>query len=380
MSNVTVDPNLDRWTQNFTLIGSDGHPFETNMGDFDFMRKWGIRLAINWASQIGASIILLLVLLLLTKRDRRKSAVFIINALCLVLNCTRLIVQSTWLTTDYYHPYSVVANDYSRVTKIEYGNTVATNCLVVVLIACIMISLSLQVWVVCVTIKPLHRLIIMSVTTFMALVAIGFRFAVSVLINIQSAKNETMSDYINIVNDMYITQAVAVWLYCCVFTFKLGQAIVQRRKMRMDQFGPMQVIFIMGCQTMTIPAIFTSLQFYEEVPELASQGTTIICIFLPLSAIWAGLVANDASVAVRGPDGHQRLLQGEFYHASTNASKNSEKNTILSSSTYSSSGKESTSPNSPRHAKNLSDDGIYVGKNWSVTEEGEASTTHNAYV
>ncbi|KAF1962303.1 hypothetical protein CC80DRAFT_158812 [Byssothecium circinans] len=380
MLDVTVDPNLDRWTQNFTLIGSDGEPFTTNMGEIDFMRKWGIRLAINWASQIGASVILLLVLLLLTRREKRKSAIFIINGLCVVLNTIRSILQCVWLTTEFYHPYAVVSNDYSRATSLNYGNTIASNIIIVVLIVGIMVSLSLQVWVVCVTLSPLHRILVMGGTTVVATVAVGFRFAVSVLTNIQTLKHETMDEYVDIIMDMHITQAVAVWLYCCVFTFKLGQAILQRRKMNMDQFGPMQIIFIMGCQTMIVPAIFTSLQVCQEVPELASQSTTIICIFLPLSAIWAGLVANEAGVASRSADGHQRLLKDQFYRAPTSSTNNStagEKKNSLTCSTYASSGKEPLSPISARHAKTPSDNAIHVGRDWSVTE-GEASTAHKA--
>lgn len=253
------DPAGGRWAQDFTLIGPDGQPFVTNMVRINFMRQWGIRVAINWATQIGASFILLLVLLLLTRREKRKSSIFIINALCLVLNIVRSILQCVWLTTEFYHPYSVLSNDFSRVTAIEKGNTIVSNVVLLILVILIMVSLSLQVWVVCVTMKPLHKILIMSGTTLVALVAVGFRFAVVVIDNIQALKAESMSFYVNLIMDMHITQAVSVWVYSCVFTFKLGQAILQRKRMNMTQFGPMQIIFIMGCQTMIIPGNYIPL-------------------------------------------------------------------------------------------------------------------------
>jgi pheromone alpha factor receptor len=68
-------------------------------------------------------------------------------------------------------------------------------------------------------------------------------------------KDETMSEHNQVVLSAHITQAVAVWVYAVIFTWKLGVAIVQRRRMRMTQFGPMQIIFIMGCQTLIVPGM-----------------------------------------------------------------------------------------------------------------------------
>jgi pheromone alpha factor receptor len=255
MSSTSGDPHFDRWTQNFTLIGSDGQPFTTDMGEINFERQWGIRVAINWASQIGASVMLIVVLMLLTKREKRKSSIFIVNAACLVLNTIRSILQCVWLTTEFFNPYAIVSNDYSRVKNLDYGNTILSNVVLLLLTACIMISLSLQVWVVCVTLSPTHRLVTMVVTSLVALVAVGYRFAITVFSNIQTMQERTLTQYESTLMAAHITQAIAVWLYCVVFTVKLGQALYQRRKMNMRQFGPMQVVFIMGCQTMIIPGM-----------------------------------------------------------------------------------------------------------------------------
>ena len=118
-----------------------------------------------------------------------------------------------------------------------------------------MVSLSLQVWVVCITLQPLHKYAIMSATALVALVAIGFRFALAVIDSYQTMNQETMASYNHLLIKMQISQTVAVWFYSCVFTFKLGQAILQRKRLNMRQFGPMQIIFIMGCQTMIIPGM-----------------------------------------------------------------------------------------------------------------------------
>ncbi|KAL1593388.1 pheromone alpha factor receptor [Paraconiothyrium brasiliense] len=120
-------------------------------------------------------------------------------------------------------------------------------------------------------------------------------------------------------------------------------------------------------------AIFTCLNFYDEVPELASQSITVICIFLPLSAIWAGLVASDSSVGGSGPDSHQRLFKNEFYRSSSTSTKGYGEKSHLTGNTFGS-GKEPESPRSHHYhqTKDSVDNGIYMQKEWHV-EAGEPS-------
>jgi len=61
-------------------------------------------------------------------------------------------------------------------------------------------------------------------------------------------------------------------------------------------------------------AIFTLLQFVPGAPELGNQVLTVVCIFLPLSAIWAG-INKESSIASSGPDSHHRLFSDEFYNS-----------------------------------------------------------------
>jgi pheromone alpha factor receptor len=104
-----------------------------------------------------------------------------------------------------------------------------------------------------------------------------------------------------------------------------------------------------------------------------------MCIFLPLSAIWAGLISSDASVGARGADCHQRLLRDQFYKSSnkgstvgSESSRTREKGSI---STYTSSAKDPESPTSgfnPHGTDHARSDAIYVGREYTI-ESGEAS-------
>jgi pheromone alpha factor receptor len=61
--------------------------------------------------------------------------------------------------------------------------------------------------------------------------------------------------------------------------------------------------------------MFATLQFADILPEIVPHILTVVCIFLPFSAIWAGVV-NDQNLASRGPDAHQRLILNNIHDKS----------------------------------------------------------------
>jgi pheromone alpha factor receptor len=254
-SATALSPKIDPYTQSFNLTRGDGTTFVTDMATLDYLRTYGTRLAINYGSQIGASILLLLVLIVLTKAEKRKSGIFIMNTICLFVNTCRTIVQALWLTGNWFHPYAFLSFDSSHINRGDIANSVTANVLTMILYIGVMISLSLQVWIVCITTPKLQRFLIMGVTTLIALIACSYRFAITVISTQQTiAMNpDGMEPYQDMLTITTVLTTTAIWSYCAVFTFKLGFAIVQRRRLGMTQFGPMQIIFIMGCQTMVIP-------------------------------------------------------------------------------------------------------------------------------
>jgi pheromone alpha factor receptor len=66
------------------------------------------------------------------------------------------------------------------------------------------------------------------------------------------------------------------------------------------------------------------------VPEIGALVITSLCIFLPLSAIWAG-VANDSAVAYRGHDAHHHLINSKFGQGSS-ATATSDSTTVFDKS------------------------------------------------
>jgi pheromone alpha factor receptor len=261
MDSMATPPDFDAWTQPVFLLNADGSNLTVPVDYFDLVRIYHSRLSIAYGTQIGATLVLLVVLLLLTRAEKRKSSVFLINGLCLTVNFIRCVLLSCYSTSTISNPYSQISGNFTRVTTGDLATAVAANTFTLIVTCLIMISLSIQVWVVCITTAPIHRYVIMGATTLVACVATGFK-AAFVIINIkQTLSYETFEAYKYVFQASYITQAIAIWFFSCIFTYKLGYAIVQRRKLKMPQLGPMQIVFIMGCQTMLIPGTFITHSF-----------------------------------------------------------------------------------------------------------------------
>lgn len=249
-------PDVDLFAQPVTLFLPDGTPFIITLTDIEEYASYAIRICINYASQIGASFILLVVLLLLTKREKRQSPIFILNALCLALNFIRSILQCLYFTGGFNKPYAVFAGDYSRVPAVQYRISITAGVLILLLVTCIEISLILQVRAVCATLSSVKRTLATIVSAVVALLAIGFRFALTVINARSIAAAEDFGHWYWLPNATNIVMTISICFFCIIFVSKLAWALLERYKLGLKQFGPLQIILIMGCQTLIVPGMF----------------------------------------------------------------------------------------------------------------------------
>ena len=295
---------FDPYTQSFTLQASDGTSFNVSIPDLDYFVSYNNQICINYGAQTGASIILLVVLLLLTKPDKRASPIFIVNVSSLALNIIRNVLQCLYFTGPFTEAYAVFSGDLSRVHTGDYATSVtATVCTLLVLV-CVEISLCLQTRVVCITLRQLYRRTIFAASLVVALLAIAFRLAFCIANSIYIVQARVDGPLYPLATAATITETISICCFSAVFVSKLAFALNERRKLGLVQFGPMQIIFIMGCQTLIVPgqqdivqgprieltvilALFSTLQYAVSNPALYSNTLTCVAIFLPLSSLWA---------------------------------------------------------------------------------------------
>ncbi|OJJ60463.1 hypothetical protein ASPSYDRAFT_731872 [Aspergillus sydowii CBS 593.65] len=284
-----MSSGFDPWTQNVTFHLADGTPFDVPIGMVDDFAQYPIRVCINYGSQLGATVVLLVILLLLTRAEKRASYVFWLNCLALLLNFARLLCSIIVFTSGFLKAYAVFTGDYSQVPTSDYANSVLGVIFAALLLTVIEISLVLQTQVVCSNLRRIYRRALLCVSVVVALIPTGFRYWLSVE-NIKSiilsANSPVPLNWLESTANIVLT--VSICFFCTVFITKLGFAIRLRRKLGLTEFGPMKVIFVMGCQTMIIPAIFSIVNYSTDVPELSTNILTLVTLSLPLSSIWAG--------------------------------------------------------------------------------------------
>jgi pheromone alpha factor receptor len=224
-------------------------------------------VVINYASQIGASAIMLLVVLLITKESKRKSPIFFLNVISLILSTLRSLLQTLYWVGPFSESYAYFSGDFSAVPRSAYANSVAAVTLTLLLLMCVEGSLVLQTNVVTTTLSPIYRYPILMLSLIISLLAIGFRFALT----IQNAKailaTQTAYGIFWLGSAALITETISIWFFCAVFVAKLGWTVWRRRMLGLRQWGPMQILSIMGGCTMIVPC-----ESLEPFPAFASPA------------------------------------------------------------------------------------------------------------
>ena len=246
-------------------------PVNVSIPQLDEFVLYGVQISINYGSQIGASVVLLIVLLLLTKVEKRTSPIFLINTLSLLFNLVRNVLLCLFFTSAFNESYAYFAGDYSRVPQGDYANSITATVFEVLTLISIEASLCLQVRVVCITLRRMYRLAIFILSAAIALVAIGLRMVYTVKNDILILQTVPLDSLYSLGSATNIATSISICWFSAVFVIKLGFALRTRRKLGLGQFGSMQIIFIMGCQTLIIPGTSPQLDFSWSPTDTVSQ-------------------------------------------------------------------------------------------------------------
>ncbi|OLL26477.1 Pheromone P-factor receptor [Neolecta irregularis DAH-3] len=87
--------------------------------------------------------------------------------------------------------------------------------------------------------------------------------------------------------------AFSICFFSSIFVTKLWRSIHTQRNLGFRQFGPLQVIFIMACQSMILPLVFCFFGVLYPVQVAVSHTARVmVAINLPLSSVWAAAQAD----------------------------------------------------------------------------------------
>jgi pheromone alpha factor receptor len=229
----------------------DGSNLTVSLSEFNQAHQDSIQFCVIFATQIGACGILLLLVALLTQPEKRRTLLFTTNCLALVAVIVRSVLQILYYLGPFFDTYSYIAYDWSSVPLSARRVQVAGGAMGLALQFLIEMSLILQVRVVYAS-SPKTNLVMTLVSSVFALTAVSFFFTVVV----QNSRAIMALDYYNggwIYTTSKALFTATICFYSLIFVIKLGLAIHQRRVLGLRAFGPLQIIFTMGCQTMILP-------------------------------------------------------------------------------------------------------------------------------
>lgn len=250
---MATDPPFDPFNQTFTLLDLHQSPQQFGIPELEEIITYLVQSSIVFAAQLGGCLILLIALLLLAKPEKRRSPIFLLNALSLSINFVLALLNCLYFTGPFTEIAAILLHDYSRVPPSEYAKSISMTILSLLLLLSAEASLVLQVRVVCVTLRRIHRQVLFVVSVIVVLMAAGFRLALCIENSRYILAAAYTTDLIWLQSATNITTTISVCWFCAVFVGKLAFALRERRKLGLRKFGPMQVVFIMGIQSFIVP-------------------------------------------------------------------------------------------------------------------------------
>lgn len=244
-----MDSSWDPYTQTFNLTRVDGDIVTVALDTVNDFNIQNIKWATIFAVQIGAAGVLLAILSALAK-PRKRHAIFYLNLLSLVLAIIRGAFAIEYILGPWNNTYRYFTLDFSTIPSSSTAKSISQAFLQLTMIISIMVSLVLQMRAAYEG-TPFIKKVATAVSGAVAAVVLGFYIkvvqeSVSVILNAGSYSSTTH-------DHARLLFTLSIFFFTILFLVKLADAIIQRRKMGMKNFGPLQIVFIMGCQCMLIP-------------------------------------------------------------------------------------------------------------------------------
>jgi pheromone alpha factor receptor len=252
----STSPAFNPHSQPITIYYRDGTNLTLALSDFNTANHAGLVYCSIFAAQIGACVVLLSIVGLLTSQEKRRTLLFACNILALVTVIFRSALSMDYYLGPFYDAYRFMSGDMSDIPSGARYSQIAATTGSLLLKSVVQFSLILQLRVVYAS-SPKLNLIMTLGTSIVALTEIALFFKVTV----ESAM-KIMEPGVGVYyGDWTYPAAKAVFafsicLFCFIFVLKLGYAIRRRRILGLRAFGPLQIIFTVGCQTMIIPGMW----------------------------------------------------------------------------------------------------------------------------
>lgn len=226
--------------------------------DVDSYYYYNVAACINFGAQAGACLIMFFAVAVLTRSSKRKSFLFILNLLSLAFGFLRALLFALYFVGPWSEFYGAFTLDFSRVPRSAYATSISGSVIPLLMTNTVNISLFMQAYTVCKVFNGAPRYGIIVLSGIIALMAIGFRFALTVANSRAILNADSFYPMEWMGRAALITETLSIWYFSIIFTGKLIYTIWNRRRRGWKQWSAVRILAAMGGCTMIIPCKLSS--------------------------------------------------------------------------------------------------------------------------
>ncbi|CEI66586.1 hypothetical protein FVEN_g10214 [Fusarium venenatum] len=289
---------FDPFTQNVTFFAPDGKTeISIPVAAIDQVRRMMVNTTINYATQLGACLIMLVVLLVMVPKEKFRRSFMILQIASLVIACCRMLLLSIFHSSQFLDFYVFWGDDHSRIPRSAYAPSVAGNTMSLCLVVSVESMLMSQAWTMVRLWPNMWKYIIAGISLAVSIMAISVRLAYTIIQNNAVLKLEPAYHMFWLIKWTVIMNVASISWWCAIFNIKLVWHLISNRGIlpSYKTFTPMEVLIMTNGILMIIPVIFASLEWAHFVDfESASLTLTSVAVILPLGTLAAQRIANSA--------------------------------------------------------------------------------------
>jgi pheromone alpha factor receptor len=248
--------SFDPYAQVFTLIGPDGRTrIPASMAALNWYYYNNIRLAISFAGQLSVAGLMILIVVFMTEKPQLMRPSTLLNMIGLAACLVSRLLLVLYYTGPFSNIYSVFTNDYSAVTRGDYGMSIASTTVGTILILAVELTLMYQAWTLLQTWPQLPKWSAVIVSLILVLSVLGFRFASMVFQNISVLNLSLPKDTVWILKTSVILSSVSIFWFCALFNIRLVSHFITARSILPPRatLSPMEILVIVNGILMIIP-------------------------------------------------------------------------------------------------------------------------------
>ncbi|CAG84768.2 DEHA2A10736p [Debaryomyces hansenii CBS767] len=286
---------------NYTLpLGNADDVYVVTFGVLDEYVASSFHYIVVYSVAIGAC--LTLSLALWASCQNKRTPIFVLNQLTMAI----MMIESALYLAFFMGPLSSLSFSFTGIlipnTYGSYRVTVAANVFQTILVACIEVSMTYQIFIIFRSpeVKRLGAaLTIVAAAAGLTIVGFYINSTVSSARMFQDVFNHSTSTKRvgSWVTDIpFILFSASINLMSCMLACKLFFAIKTRRYLGLKQFDSFHILFIMSTQTMFIPSILVLINYgvsEAKTNVLSAVSVLLVVLSLPFSSMWASAANNN---------------------------------------------------------------------------------------